>query len=193
MQKNQPKTAFEEKCNALSHLLAFGLFTLLGFTSPDITSSTYSVIFATMFFSSFLYHSETRWKVFFRNVDMFFIYVVIGATGLLVPQALDPYHAILIVGVLFLSGVHHLIRGVFGIPEGYAVPVLYLVNGLIAAYVILCSDPHHTGALWLSLVTYLVGFAFYVNDHIKYFHTGWHVACSGGAYFMHCHLVNNLL
>lgn len=192
MQKNQPKTAFEETCNALSHLIAFGIFTFLGFNSPENTSMLYATIFSTMFFSSFLYHSKTRWKNFFRNLDMFFIYIVIGASGLLVPQTIDPYHAILIVSVLSLSGIHHVMRGILDIPEGYAVPVLYLLNGLIAAYVILCAMPHSTHSLYASLAVYLIGFVFYVNDHIKYFHAGWHVACCGGAYFMYCHLINNL-
>lgn len=193
MQKNQPKTEFEEACNALSHLIACALFVFLAFNSPENTSMTYAIIFSIMFFSSFLYHAKTGWKNFFRNLDMFFIYVVIGASGLLVPRTLDPHHAILIVSVLSLSGIHHAIRGILDIPEGYAVPALYLANGLIASYVILSAMPYSTHSLFISLAIYLAGFVFYINDHIKYFHAGWHIACCAGAYFMHCHLVNNLL
>ena len=123
---------------------------------------------------------------------MFFIYIVIGATGLLVPQVLDSYHTLLILSLLSLSAIHHAMRGVLKIPEGYAIPIFYLLNGLVVAYFIMCSEPLTTNMLYLSLLTYLAGFVFYINDHIKYFHTGWHIACSTGAYFMYCHLINNL-
>ena len=67
-----------------------------------------------------------------------------------------------------------------------------MIDGLIVAYMIFQSNSLGMGMLSLSLITYLAGFLFYVNDHVKYFHAGWHVACSVGAYFMYCHMVSNL-
>ena len=192
MQNNKPQTLAEEASNAGTHLISSIFFLFLSTQNVSPRPATYCLIFACMFFSSFLYHAQTRLKHVFRNIDMFFIYVVIGATGLIVPNNIDIRAIVFMTSVLSLSALHHGIRGFLEIPEGYSVPVLYLLNGLIAAYCVMIDADYLTWELLMSLVTYIAGFFLYINDHIKFFHTGWHVACSTGSYFMYLHLISNL-
>ena len=192
MQNNQPQTSFEELCNALSHIVFSILFLFLFIDSREFAPSAYSLIFSIMFFSSFLYHSPTRWKRMFRHIDQFFIYVAIGASGLLVPKSFSPYGTVLILSLLSLSAIHHVMRCLFDISEGHTVPIFYLMNGIVSGAVIISSQSSSNEMLYASLGVYFLGFIFYVNDHIKYFHTVWHILCSLAAYYMYCHLISNL-
>ena len=81
MQQNQPQTQKEENINALTHLAGSMGFVYLSIMCSSISHLLYTLIFALMFFSSFLYHFGTSRKSLFRTIDQFFIYVVIGATG----------------------------------------------------------------------------------------------------------------
>lgn len=188
MQKNQPQTRIEEGLNAITHLVATIFFGFLAFTSNSKWAIAYSTIFATMFFASFLYHLESPWKSSFRLADQFFIYVVIGASGILVPDALEPIQIVFFLSILFLTFVHHIIRQVLSVPEGFTVPFLYLGNGLLCSYFLIFGSSTITIFLWCGILSYMVGFLFYINDHIKYFHSAWHVMCSTGAYLIYKHL-----
>jgi len=188
MQKNQPQSRAEEVINALTHLLSSLFFIFLAITSGTIWETAYSTIFSVMFFASFLYHAETPWKSSFRLVDQFFIYVVIGASGLLVPDSLEPGQVVFFLSILSLTFVHHVMRQVLSIPEGYTVPLLYLGNGIICSYFLLSGSSYLTPMLWCGIFSYLIGFFFYINDHVRYFHSIWHVMCGTGAYLIYDHL-----
>jgi len=188
MQNNYPQSKTEEILNSLSHILVSGGFAYLVFTSSNLATSLYGGIFSLMFLMSFLYHAETPWKETFRLLDQFFIYIVIGASGILVPDTLSMFQSIFFVSLLALTFIHHLSRWLLNIHEGYTIPLLYLGNGVLSGYFLLNESSQVTTALWLGLGFYLVGFFFYLKDHIKYFHTIWHIMCGLGSYLVYVHL-----
>jgi len=188
MQNNYPQSRTEEFLNSLTHISAAGVFLYLSSSTRIYAGSIYALIFSLMFFISFLYHSETRWKSILRSVDQFFIYIAIGASGLLIPDSLSVFQSIFFVSFLSLSILHHVIRHLLKISEGYTIPLLYLANGIISGFLLLTESQALSPALWLGIGSYLVGFYFYLKDHIKYYHAIWHVMCSLGAYLLYVHL-----
>ncbi len=188
MQQNQPQSKTEEDVNALTHLVGSSIFLYLAITSSAIEHAAYTLIFSVMFFSSFLYHIETPWKSLFRMVDQFFIYIVIGASGIIVPDLLTPFQKVLFLSVLGLSFVYHIVRQFLKIPEGFTIPFLYLGNGIICSYFLIAMSSQITLSLALGIGTYLFGFVFYIKDDKKYFHSIWHIMCTLGAYFIYVHL-----
>lgn len=190
MQQNQPQTQKEENINALTHLAGSVGFVYLSIMCSSISHLLYTLIFALMFFSSFLYHFGTSRKSLFRTIDQFFIYVVIGATGVIVPDLLTSFDIILFISILSLTFIHHMARQMLQIPEGFVVPFLYLGNGSICAYFLIFGSSQVSSYLIFGISFYLAGFWFYVNDHIRYFHSAWHVMCSLGAYLVYVHISN---
>lgn len=188
MQNNYPQSKSEEALNSLSHILASGYFAYLAYATTHTVAILYGAIFSSMFFMSFLYHAETPWKPLLRLLDQFFIYIVIGASGILVPDTLSVPQATIFIAFLALTFVHHLARWLLNIPEGFVIPLLYLVNGVLSGYFLIVESSQLTAFLWLGLGSYLVGFLFYLSDHIKYFHAVWHIMCCLGAYFIYAHL-----
>lgn len=188
MQQNHPQSKKEENVNALTHLAGSIAFVYLSIISSTEGQLAYSLIFAMMFFSSFLYHIRETRKTLFRTVDQFFIYVVIGATGLIVPDLLTSFEAVFFLSILGLTFIHHILRQVLSIPEGFIVPLLYLINGIICSYFLIFESSHVSSSLIFGICFYLVGFCFYVNDHIQYFHSAWHIMCVLGAYHVYLHI-----
>jgi hemolysin III len=188
MQNNYPQSKSEEFLNAFSHILASAYFAYLAYESLHIVAILYGAIFSSMFFASFLYHAETPWKSSFRLLDQFFIYIVIGASGILIPDALSMFQVTLFITFLALTFIHHLSRWILNVPEGFVIPLLYFGNGALSGYFLIAESSQLTTFLWLGLGGYLVGFLFYLSDHIKYFHTVWHIMCCLGSYFIYAHL-----
>lgn len=188
MQNNYPQSKIEEFFNSLTHIIACFIFLYLALSSSASRSSLYSLMFAMMFFASFLYHSLPFLKSTFRLLDQVFIYIVIGASGVLVPNSLTHFQYIFFIGILSLTLIHHLMRQFLNISEGYIIPVLYLINGVFAGYLMLVESLILTFWLWFGFSFYLFGFYFYLKDHIKYYHTVWHVMSGLAAYFMYKHI-----
>ena len=192
MQNNSPQTKREEVYNAISHL-AFGglfLFLLASETRPKIQG--YLTIFSCMFISSFLYHIKTNHKQIFRSIDQFFIYMTIGVTGISACSSIESLQVLFIVSALIVSCVYHFVRQSLDIQEGYTIPILYLLNGLAVGTMILLDRSGADYLLFLSLSFYVVGFFFYINDHKRYFHFGWHVMSGTAAILMYAYIASSL-
>jgi len=188
MQQNQPQSKSEEAVNALTHLFGSLTFLYLAITCSTTNQTVYTSMFSAMFFSSFLYHIETPWKSLFRMVDQFFIYIVIGVSGIIVPDLAPSFQKVLFLSILGLSFIHHATRQFLEIPEGFSIPFLYLGNGIICSYFLVVMSSQITLNLILGISAYLGGFIFYVKDDKKYFHSIWHIMCTLGAYSIYTHL-----
>jgi hemolysin III len=185
------RTKHEETLNGITHSIPAIVFLSLSSFADNITVALYCLVFFFMFLFSTIYHLTTLYKNAFRIIDQYFIYISIGMTGYLCSVSISFNIVVILVIVTSTSILYHSYRLYQNLPDGLLIPGFYLFNGVF--YVCILSL-YSQWSLYLltGLISYTVGFFFYINDHNKYWHAVWHFWVVVGAVFIYQHILSNL-
>ena len=203
--------SIEEKANVWSHILGFGLFTILsivlllrsfGLNQAHIFVGflIFSLMTLFSYFSSIRYHLafEKRDKYNWRIVDHICIYLLIGGsysafilrfmytdTGLLF---LGLHWFIIVLGILkkvWFTGRFELLSIGSYLFLGWMVMFIY-------DDIIVDMSPISYRFLWIGAIYYTLGIVFYKWESLRFHHLIWHIFVIGGTLSHFISVINSM-